>query len=796
MGKYFGLFFVSLATLMLEILLTRIFSVVTWYYFAFFAVSVAMFGLTIGALAVYIFKDYFSQEKLYQRLSLFALLSGISACLSLMIFLSIPFHPRLSGIGIFSTIFIYLVITAPFACSGVVICLCLTRFPKKIGLLYAVDLIGAAMGAFMVFPVLNSMDAPTAVFFVGSIASLGGVCFAGLSKNNRMVSQRLFKSATVTLLILISLTHANLFFRLFRIEWVKMQYSRPIVESWNTFSRIAVYPFKWTLKPYSWGLSTVYKPAKPVGEIMMDIDGVSNTVMTRYDGTAESIEHLKYDVTSVAHYLRSDAKVFIIGVGGGRDILAALAFNQSEVVGAEINGKILEMANKTFADFTGHLDKLPGVKIINDEARSALTRMDDRFDIIQASCIATWSATSAGALTLAENSLYTVEAWKIFFEHLTPGGILSFNRWYSTDYPAQLLRLFSLAVEMLNNQGIKQPGEHIAVVRSDMQGYVEAATILVSKTPFSYEDIERLRSVVARLKFKLEYDPSGYQNPLFRSIIDNLGNKEFYQSTQLDVSAPTDDRPFFFYMLRLKDMFKGRHLQYKEQRFNLEGMRMLYILLGVSVLLCVLFIFYPLRFLKLNTPLINKGWVACVFFASIGFGYILVEIAQLQRLIIFLGHPIYSITVVLFSMLFASGLGAMTSNRWISSGRVKAVNIIFPMAAVLSLLILVTYKQPEILLAFEKQGINFRIMVSLLFLIPLGFFMGFPFPLGMSLAAVKFREHTPWFWAINGATSVVSSVLSVCISIIWGFTATLGAGFFCYIVAAIFILLLYKNNPQ
>lgn len=789
MGKYFGLFLVSLATLMFEILLTRIFSVVTWYYFAFFAISVVMFGMTIGALIVYIFKHYFSYDKVHQRLTLYALLFSIAIQVSLLIFLSIPFHPRLTGIGIFSTILSYLVISTPFTFSGIVICLCLTQFPKKTSSLYAVDLIGAAVGAFMIFPALNTMDAPTAIFFVGSVASLGGLCFAGFFSKEKTVGKKYIVPSLITFIVLLSFAISNFYFQQIRVEWIKMKYNEPVVETWNSFSRIAVYPFKWVEKPYSWGLSKTYKPKKPIGEMMMDIDGISNTVLTYNDGTPESVEHVKYDVTAIAHYLRSDAKVFIIGVGGGRDILAAKAFGQREVVGAEINNRIIEMISDKYANFTGHLDKMQGVRIINDEARSAITGMEDKFDIIQASCIATWSATSAGAFTLAENSLYTVEAWKIFWDHLNPDGMLSFNRWYFADYPAQLMRLYGLAIQTLSNEGIKEPDKHIAIVRSN-SGMFDSATILVSKAPFSNEDIEKLRSVSGRLEFTIEYDPSGYQNKLFRSISDNFGNKEFFESTQLDISPPTDDRPFFFYMMRLKDMFTEKHLEIKEQEFTLEGIRMLYILLGISVLLCVLFIISPLIFIKGKLPLKNKGWVAVVFFASIGFGYMLVEIAQIQRLIIFLGHPIYSITVVLFSMLFASGLGALVSTRWDSAYRLKSINIVFIMSVLLSILLFITYKQPDVLHAFEKHAIHIRIMISLLFLIPLGFFMGFPFPLGMSLATSRFREHTPWFWAINGSTSVVSSVLSVCISILWGFTATLSVGFLFYCMAAISILFL------
>jgi spermidine synthase len=464
-NTYFGLFFTSLAALALEILLTRIFSVATWYYFAFFAISVAMFGFTVGALYVYLYKDYFSDERLYERLTVFALLFAVAVDISLIIFLSIPFHPRPTGIGVLSTVIAFLAISSPFVCAGVVVCLCLTRFPKKVGLLYGADLVGAAIGAFMVFPVLNAMDAPTAIFLVGAVAAIGALFFARAAGGVRLYKRSVYTFAVLTIIMLFNFTSHPV-----RVEWVKSIFNVPERESWNTISRIAVYRFKWVTEPYSWGLSTTFKAKKPIGERMLDIDGVSETVMTLYDGTLESVEHVMYDVTSIAHYLRDDAKVYVIGVGGGRDVLAAKVFNQRSVVGAEINGRILEMVNGEYGDFTGHLDRWPGVRLINDEARSAITRMDEKFDIIQASCIATWSATSAGAFSLAENSLYTVEAWKVFLDHLTPTGILSFNRWYSPDYPAQLLRLTALAAHTLRQMGVEDPGRHIAVVRSEFVG--------------------------------------------------------------------------------------------------------------------------------------------------------------------------------------------------------------------------------------------------------------------------------------------------------------------------------------
>lgn len=796
-STYIGLFLTALAALMLEILLTRLFSVATWYYFAFFAISVAMFGLTVGALIVYIFSDKFPDDKLKERLSLFAIFFALSVFISLLIFLQIPFKPELTVIGLSSTVILFIDIAIPFVCAGVIFCICLTRFPKRVAYLYAADLIGAAIGAFLVFPVLNALDAPSAVFLSGVIAALAALAFASDKKG------RLYKASVIIFLVLTALMLINSAYRPVRLRWVKGVYNEPETESWNTFSRIAVYPFKVVMKPYSWGLSSEYKEDHPIGQRMIDIDGVSETPMTLFQGDPKEAVHLKYDVTNIAHHLRDDAKVFIIGVGGGRDILAAKIFNQKEVVGVEINNRILEMMTGKYGDFTGHLDKMPGVRLINGEARSVITRMDEKFDIIQASCIATWSATSAGAFSLAENSLYTVEGWKIFLDHLTPEGMLSFNRWFSPDYPAQLFRLASLASFTLRQEGIDDPSRYIAIVRNSFEmrkiaentfmiENIPSATILVKKRPFSEEDVRRLRKVSKEMNFTIEFDPLGSRNDAFQEVIDNAGDEAYFETTPLDLSPPTDDRPFFFFMLGLEDAFSGKHLKFQEQKFSLEGIVMLVTLLIVSVVLSLIFIIAPLVFVRKRVPLPTGGaLIALFFFASIGLGYILVEISQLQRLIIFLGHPIYSITVVLFSMLFSSGLGSISSSLILKGKSPGARFILTIMFLLLIMLAFVTIWQPVIIASFVGASVFFRIFIALCFLFPLGFVMGMPFPTGMTLAGARFSEHTPWFWAVNGAASVVASVLSACISITWGFTVTLSVGFAAYLSASIFLYLLY-----
>jgi spermidine synthase len=796
-GPYLGIFFVSLAALMFQILLTRIFSVATWYYFAFFAISVAMFGFTVGAIIVYFFKKYFREEKLFERLAIFSIAFAITIDIGLLIFLSIPFAPRFTGVGIFSTTLSYLAISIPYVCAGIVVCLCLTRFPKRIGHIYAADLVGAAIGALLIFPVLNVLDAPTAIFLTGALAALGAICFS-----RSLSSDRLYKASAIVFLALTIFMGANMKYKVVTVEWTKSQYNRPLSEAWNVISRIAVYPAYWTEEPYGWGISSTYKAKKPIGEMMLDMDGVSETPLTYYDGTDESIEHVKYDVTSIAHYIKDDARVFVIGVGGGRDILAAKLFKQKQVVGVEINDKILSMVHDKYGDLTGHMDKWPGVFLVNDEARSAITRMDAKFDIIQASCIATWSATAAGAFSLAENSLYTIEGWDVFYNHLTDNGVMSFNRWFAPDYPAQLLRLTALAVETLKKNGVKDPASHIAIVRSEIRpnSKMPSATILVSKKPFDDETLKRLRDATEMLKFTLIFDPMDREksDARFAEMVDNSisGNKAYFDEQILDLTPPTDDKPFFFYMLRGADIFKFTAMDFSEQRFTIQGTRMLYILLGVSAVLSIVFIIAPLVYMRKSVPLpSNWALVGLLFFASIGFGYIMIEISQLQRLILFLGHPMYSTTVVLFSMLFASGLGAYTTTKWIKVEQGSKV-IIAIMSLLLVLLIFTIYMQPQILASFVQEGIITRIAISMLFLFPIGFLMGIPFPLGFSIASKSFSAHTPWFWAVNGATSVLSSVLTVCISISWGFTVAMMTGTLCYLLAAISLLGLYAIREK
>ena len=227
-----------------------------------------------------------------------------------------------------------------------------------------------------------------------------------------------------------------------------------------------------------------------------------------------------FDVTSIVHYLRPNADVFIMGSGGGRDILTALAFEQSSVTGIELNGDILNVANERFGDFTGHLDERPDVRTISGEARSYLASSDESYDIIQISLIDTWAATAAGAFALSENALYTVEAFDVFLDRLTPGGVLSVSHWYVNDQPTSSYRLTSLAAASLREAGFVNPEAHLMFVRSpgEHDFFPSVGTILVSNEPFDAVDVREMEEMTERLEFKLLLAPGVAGDPTFTAI--------------------------------------------------------------------------------------------------------------------------------------------------------------------------------------------------------------------------------------------------------------------------------------
>ena len=785
---YSGLFFTTLSTLMYEVLLTRIFSVTMWYHFAFVAVSVALFGMTVGALIVHLLPKLFDERRLPDQLALSTLLFSVTMVLSFVLHLHIKFEPAWSFGGVGLSALTYLVISVPFIFSGITVSLTLTRFSSQVSRLYAVDLAGAALGATGLVWLLNTTnDAPSTVIAVAALAAIGALCYAAASTRRTA----LLGAGSLATLVLIGLAATNAaqarnedaFLRIVHVKGADE--AKPLFETWNAFSRIQIggdpNAVAEALASREGAGPTVLR------RLGMTIDATAGTLITSYDGDPQSVAFFQDDVVALAHHIRPRSKVLLIGTGGGGEVLLSVSLGHPSVTAVEINGAILDAVNSRYGDFTGHLDQQPGIHFVNDEGRAYIERSDDKFDILQIPFTDTWAATGAGAFALTENGLYTVDAFRTFIDHLSDNGVLTVTRWYLPPTPIEAYRLTALAAESLRSEGIDDPRSHIVLVQGakTLPG-VSVANILLSKQPFSAADLTQIDDLSRDHGWTVVLAPGWPStDPLFAQIVDSQDVNSLDLGYPADISPPSDDRPFFFQMVRFQDLFDSS--LYGGANDYVARPVLVLFSLSVAVLgLTTLCIVAPLvlttsrRALRSTLPLV-------VFFAAIGFGFLLLEIAQMQRLSLFLGHPTYSLSVVLFSLLLFSGIGSFVSD-WlvrVRSGDAVRAPQLWPLALLLFVIAVFGMATPAIIDQFRGETTPVRIATAVAMLAPIGLLIGMPFPIGMKVASFRPDAPTAFFWGINGATSVCASVLAVAVSLGWGISMAFWAGCLAYAVAAL-----------
>jgi hypothetical protein len=786
---YAGVFLATLATLMYEILLTRIFSVVMWYHYAFVAISVALFGMTVGAVLVYLFPRYFTRDRTHHHLALSAWLFSLSIVLSFLTYASLALvMDSRSLVSLYTVALSYIVISVPFTFSGICVSLALTRFPQQVGRLYAADLAGAATGCLAVILTFRVTDGPGAILVAAVFAAAGAVLFGG---DSAPALRRTALISTVLLALLaggqaVSVGKQRPFLRL---VWVKGQLeSRALYERWNSFSRIRISGDPATPRPpVGWGLSSTVPAAAKARQLGLDIDSSTGTTLTALDGGLDRLQYLRYDVTNLVHYIRHDGKVLVIGAGGGRDVLSALLFGQRSVVAVELNGATVDAVNGPFGDFTGHLDRNPRVTFVTDEARSYIARQRSRFDVIQASFTTTLAATAAGAFVLSENSIYTIEAWKLFFDHLTDHGVLSFSRWYIRDNPTEMYRLTSLASASLKLAGIQDPRRHILIVRNvrrDYASHPEVGTLLASKEPFSDQDIATIERVARSMNFAVALSPRSAADATLAGLASARA-PAVVAAFPLNIAPATDNQPFFFHLLRVRDIFKGALWSHRGgANFTFYWIAPVFTLLVLFLIvigLTIACIIVPLLLTTKRAALRGSGPLF-TFFAAIGFGFMFVEISQMERLMIFLGHPTYGLSVVLFALLLSTGLGSRLAQTTTRRGLTPAAarRRLIPLLLALVLFGALT---PLAVTAFQSATTLVRILLAVSILFPLGTCLGMAFPVGMSIASAQHPGVTPWLWGVNGATSVCATVVATVVSLFAGISAAFWTGFACYATA-------------
>jgi len=771
-----GIGAVSAALLMTELALTRIFSVTMYYHFAFLAISIALFGLSASGVLVYVIRQRIAVISTARLLTVGALIHAVATLVSLAFLVRIRVGLNYSPRNLVLMIAIYLLAALPFFTGGAVISAAFARMTSRINLLYAADLIGAAAGCLALIPLLNQLGAPGVVLVAAALSLTAAVCFGG--------AQRRWQIAGVGLLVLaVPLAAQFAGARPFDILDTKgHEGDRVLFSKWNSFSRIAVYD----RAHGDWSLSPTFTGQRGESRFM-DIDSAASTPILKGTGRLDDAAYLRYELTALAYQLVERPAGFtalVIGPGGGRDLLSALVFGATHVDGVEINPIIVrDVMLGRFRDYSGNLYEDPRVSIHVDDGRSFVRRSAERYDVIQASLVDTWAATAAGAYTLTENSLYTSEAFGEYLDHLTDNGVLTITRWVFDG-----LRLVSLAQEACAERGL-DAARHLAIVRHD-----RVATFLLKKQPFSPGDVERLMAHARAMGFEVLYAPgvdatSSSTDPRemvqsrtsaldYARFINAADRWQFIDAYPLDIRPTTDDRPFFFHTTRLADQFD---VAFGKSMLFGNGLSALLTLFGISTVLVVLFVVGPLL---IGGARPGAGWARWLaYFGALGAGFMLLEVALLQRFVLLLGHPVYSLTVTLFSLLLGTGLGSFLS-RGIDKQRVREVTRA-ALGAIVLLALGTRFAVPWLVNAAIPWPLATRIAIAVAILVPAGILLGMALPGGMRLLAERRPELAPWAWGMNGALSVVGATLAVFIAMNWGFSTTFLAAAGVYAVAAI-----------
>lgn len=801
MRIYSSIFLIALATLAFELTLSRLLSVITWYHIGFLAISVAMLGMTVGAITVFLVKSLFVPERINDTLRYACYCFALSVPIALAGLFYIPFIYELSGSDLPRKIFNMAVVIAlmslPFYFSGIVISALLTRYPLPVNRLYASDLIGASMGCILVLVGLGLLDAPSFAILCGFLGLVAGMLLATRTYH--------FSLYVLIAVVALAVSIGNAETRLLTPQYIKGQpaaFFNVELDRWNSFSRVSINHVE-SRRPSLWGGHVPFYKDQLLPQRLMQIDGGAATTMRRFE-SMDDIDHLKYDVTNIAYFLRSpnerpeggdQQKAAVIGVGGGKDIQAAIRFGYTDIVGIELNPIFIDLLQNEYRDFA-NVGNNDNVRLVVDEARSYLAHTDEKYDLIQMSLIDTWAATSAGAFSLSENGLYTVEGWRTFFTRLTPDGIFTVSRFFKPGDLGETGRILSLAIATLLELGVEDPSRHIALVTQR-----QIATLILSMSPLTDLDLQRLQEASASLKHVVRVMPGlTGGNVQLANIMKAKNPAELsaaVQQSDLNLTPPTDESPYFFNMLRLKNLaaflnYQGGFGGVGVVTGNLTATITLLALIGTLSGLTVLVIVVPLLIYHRREGR-TVPFFSALFFCLIGAGFMALEIAFLQRLTVFLGHPIYALSVLLFSFIASTGMGSLLSERLsLEKPRNSLLLCLCTVGLILGIYTVMDHFIP-ILIVYP---IWVKCLTAILLIWPIGLLLGCYFPTGMALATRDSETAAPWYWALNGIFSVLFSALAVFISIYIGISTNVYIAATCYLLTGLCFLKMQQRYSK
>lgn len=786
---------ISAAALAYEIFLMRLLSIIHWHHFAYMIISVALLGYGASGTFLSLIRKQL-EGKFRSAFVVNSLLFGLTSVACYAASQSLPFNALevlwdyRQPLWLFC---IYLLLFIPFFCAANCICLCFSEFPLDMHRVYGFDLLGAGLGGVSAIVALFFVM-PVTALLVPALMSLLAAYLAMSGMKAGLTAWRLALA-----LIFATVLAAGLGLPLKISQFKGLPQAMSVQGATEVDSRSSPLGLLSTVEspavPFRQapGLS-LNAPGEPPAQLAVFTDGDGMSVITSKTGPPRTLDYLDYVTSAVPYHVFDPAltghapSVLVLGAGGGADVLQALHLGASDVDAVEINAQLVRLVRQKFGDFSSGLYDDPGVTVHIADARGFVAARSQRWDVIQMAMLDSFGASAGGLHALSENYLYTVEAFSDYLQRLEPGGILATTRWIKLP-PRDGLKMIATASAALHNSGIENPADHLVMIRS-----WNTSTLMARNQPFSSDDIDRIRTFCHERWFDLVYypgisdDETNQYNKMqqawfYQASKALLGphRESFFGEYKFNIRPATDDQPFFFNFLKWRSLPEIISLRGQGGLPLLEqGYLILIATLLQAALASLVLILLPL-WADRKSPEQKPVGLRRIFtyFLAIGFAFMLIEIAFIQKFILFLSHPLYAITVVLCSFLVFAGLGSAISDKW--TARYPVFPIVFGIAV---LALFYIYLLPFLFQHLISLPDGIKIVISAALIAPLAFLMGMPFPLGLSRVAQVFPERVPWAWGINGCASVMAAVMATLIAIHAGFRMVVITAVLLYFLAA------------
>ena len=814
-GYHLEILLVSFAALLLEISYTRIVSFKLFYYYTYLVIGLALLGIGAGGVLVAVSGRL--KRASTDAILLWGLLVGAASVgVGYVVIAKLPiatndiwdYGTGSSFENLGKLLVICLMLFASFVAVGVMIATLFGRRSDDIGRLYFADLLGAGVACGIVVFLAAWIGPPAIIFLAGATLAAAGLWTAARLVLAARRSGAAGPNAGVALgAVLVLVMLGGVVFHS-RLPDPTVDSSKPerlgiLSKDWSPVFRVDV---------TDWD-----------DRHLLYHDGLLGSNIYRFDDDIETTgERLNFDTNDrrlpfeVLQAPPDD--VMIIGAAGGHEILASLYFDAAHIDAIELNPVTHSLVTGRFADYAGNIADDPKVNYVNGDGRSFLARSDSKYDLVWYPAPDSYSASnaaSAGAFVLSESYLYTSETIVESLEHLTDDGILAaqFGEFNYAEKSNRTTRYVSTVRHALDELGIDDPSGHVLVATQDNVGASVASTVLVKRTPFTQAEIDRFGGMAAQFtadapadpetggkpQTTVQYAPGGGADANLNSVLtlsdDDLA--QWYDDYAYDVTPITDDGPFFWHFARFGDVVRniGDPIDIWDTE-DATGERVLLLLLVIAAIFAGVFLLLPFLAMKDTWRALPRKGTSAVYFVALGLGFMFFEVTLIQRLILFLGYPTYSLTVTLASILLFTGVGAYLTERY-KQRTDLALKVLLPAIVVLTVGYL--YGLPALTDGLLGWPLAPRVLVAFLVLAPLGLCLGAFMPLGLGAVAGLTEhksEYVAWGWAVNGFASVIGSVVTTLAAMMFGFRIVLIAGLLVYVVALAALRSLTRTSPE